>query len=80
MQHKHLEHVTKAIVKKLFKKWMVKRMEIDKHDDKDETHKYSTCLKGKMTRQPILKVSNIKNPCVLHHVYSDVYGPMQKTT
>ena len=46
--YKHLEHVAKAIVKKLFKKWMVKRMEIDKHNDEDETHQYSICLEGKM--------------------------------
>ena len=36
--HKRLGHVAKATVKKLSKKQMVKRMEIDKHDDKDKTH------------------------------------------
>ena len=46
--HKHLGHVAKATVKKLFKKQMVKRMEIDRHDDKNETHQCSTCLEGKM--------------------------------
>ena len=50
MWHKRLGHVAKATVKKLSKKQMVKRMEIDKHDDKDETHQCSTCLKDKMTR------------------------------
>ena len=55
-------------------------MEIDKHDDKDETHQCSTCLKGKMIQQPIQKVSDIENPCILHCVYSNVCGPMQKTT
>ena len=59
---------------------MVKGMEIDKHDDKDETHQYSTCLKDKMIWQPIPKVSDIKNPCIFHHVYSDICGPMQKMT
>jgi len=47
--HKHLGHIAKTTVKKLFKKQMVKRMEINEHDDKDETHQCSTCLKGKMT-------------------------------
>jgi len=47
--HKCLEYVAKATVKKLFKKWMVKGMEINEHDDKDETHQCFTCLKGKMT-------------------------------
>jgi len=46
--HKHFGHVAKATVKKLFKKQMVKKMEIDKHDNKDETHQYSTCLEGKI--------------------------------
>ena len=78
--HKHLEHVAKATVKKLFKKQMVKRMEIDEHDDKDETHQCSICLEGKMTQQPIPKVSDIKNPCVFHHIYSNICGPMQKMT
>ena len=59
---------------------MVKGMEIDKHDDEDETHQCSICLKGKMTQQPIPKVSNIENSHVLYHVYSNVYGSMQKTT
>ena len=59
---------------------MVKGMEIDKHDDEDETHQCSICLKGKMTWQPIPKVSNIENPYILHCIYSDIYGPMQKTT
>ena len=54
-------------------------MEIDEHNDKDKTHQCSTYLKGKMTQQPIPKVSNIENPRVLHYVYSDVCGPMQKT-
>jgi len=36
--YKRLGHVAKAIVKKLFKKQIVKGMEIDKHDNKDETH------------------------------------------
>ena len=48
--HKRLGHVAKATVKKLSKKQMVKGMEIDKHDDEDETHQCSTCLKGKMSR------------------------------
>ena len=78
--YKHLEHVAKATVKKLFKKQMVKRMEIDEHDDKDETHQCSICLEGKMTQQPIPKVSDIKNPCVFHHIYSNICGPMQKMT
>ena len=78
--YKCLEYVAKATVKKLFKKWIVKGMEIDKHNDKDETHQYSICLKGKMTQQPISKVSDIKNSCVLHHVYSNICGSMQKTT
>jgi len=38
MWHKHLGHVAKATVKKLFKKQMVKGIEIDEYDDKDETH------------------------------------------
>jgi len=38
MWHKCLGHVAKAIVKKLFKKQMVKGIEINEHDDKDETH------------------------------------------
>jgi len=29
---------------------MVKGMEIDEHDDEDETHQCSTCLKGKIVR------------------------------
>ena len=33
-----------------------------------------------MTRQPIPKVSNIENPCILHRIYSDICGPMQNTT
>ena len=66
-------------MKKLFKKQIVKRIEIDKHDDEDETYQCSTCLEGMMTWQPILKVSDIKNPHVLHYVYSDICGPMQKT-
>ena len=74
--HKRLGHVAKAIVKKLFKKQMVKGMEIDEHDDKDETHQCSTCLEGKMTWQPIPKISNIENPCVLHCVYSNICGSM----
>ena len=80
MWHKHLGHVALATVKKLFKKQMVKGMEIDKHDDKNETHQCSTCIKGKITWQPIPKVSDIKNPHILHCVYSDLYGPMQKIT
>ena len=67
-------------MKKLFKKQIVKRMEIDEYDDKDETHQYSTCLEGKMIWQLIPKVSVIKNPYVLYCVYSDVCDPMQKTT
>jgi len=59
---------------------MVKGMEIDKHDNKDETHQCSTCIKGKMTQQPIPKVSDIENPHILHHIYSDICSPMQKTT
>jgi len=47
--HKHLACVAKAIVKKLFKKQMVKRMEINEYDDKDETHQCFICLEGKMT-------------------------------
>jgi len=78
--HKCLGHIAKATVKKLFKKQIVKGMEIDKHDDEHETHQCSTCLKGKMTRQPILKVSDIENPHILHCVYSDICGPMQKMT
>jgi len=78
--HKRLEHVAKTTVKKLFKKQMVKGIEINKHDDEDDTHQCSTCLEGKMIRQPILKVSDIKNPCVLHCVYSNICDPMQKTT
>ena len=49
MWHKHLEHVAKTTVKKLFKKQMVKRMEIDEHDNEDETHQCSTYFKSKMT-------------------------------
>ena len=49
MWHKYLGHVAKVTVKKLLKKQMVKGMEINEHDDEDETHQYSTCLKGKMT-------------------------------
>jgi len=78
--HKCLGHVAKATVKKLSKKQMVKGMEIDEHDDEDETHQCSTCLKGKMTQQPIPKVSNIENPRILHCIYSDICGPMQKMT
>jgi len=78
--HKCLGHVAKATVKKLFKKQMVKGMEIDKHDNKDETHQCSTCIKGMMTQQPIPKVSDIENPRILHHIYSDICSPMQKTT
>ena len=74
--HKHLGHVAKATVKKLSKKQMVKRMEIDEHDDEDETHQCSTCLKDKMTQQPILKVSNIENPHILHYIYSNICGPI----
>ena len=55
-------------------------MEIDEHDDENETYQCSTCLEGKMTQQPIPKISDIKNPCVLHHVYSNICDPMQKTT
>ena len=80
MWHKYLGHIAKATIKKLFKKQMVKGMEIDKHDDKDETHQCSTCLKGKMTWQPIPKVSVIENPHILHCVYSNICGSMQKTT
>ena len=76
MWHKHLGHVAKTTVKKLFKEQMVKRMEINEHDGKDETHQCSTYLKGKTTQQPILKVSNIENPHVLHCVYSDIHGPI----
>jgi len=76
--HKHLGYVAKATVKKLFKKQMVKGMEIDRHDDKNETHQCSICLEGKMIRQPILKVSDIENPYVLHRVYNNICGPMQK--
>ena len=36
--HKCLGHVAKATVKKLFKKQMVKGIEINEHNDKDETH------------------------------------------
>ena len=78
--HKRLGHVARATVKKLFKKQMVKRMEIKEHDDENDTYQCSTCLKGKMTWQLIPKVSDIKNPHVLHCVYSNVCGPMQKTT
>ena len=48
--YKHLGYVAKATVKKLFKKWMVKGMEIDEHDDKNKTYQCSTCLEGKMTQ------------------------------
>ena len=47
--HKRLGHVARATVKKLFKKQMVKRMEIKEHDDENDTYQCSTCLKGKMT-------------------------------
>ena len=80
MWHKCLRHITKTTVKKLFKKQIVKKMEIDEHDNKDETHQYSTCLKDKMTWQPIPKVSNIKNSYVLHCIYSDICGLIQKMT
>jgi len=59
---------------------MVKGMEIDEHDNEDETHQCSTYLEDKMTWQPIPKVSDIENPHVLHCIYSDICGPMQKTT
>ena len=59
---------------------MVKGMEINEYNDKDDTHQCSICLEGKMIQQPIPKVSDIENSCVLHCVYSDVCGPMQKTT
>ena len=36
--HKCLGHVAKATVKKLFKKQMVKGIEINEYDDEDETH------------------------------------------
>ena len=78
MWYKRLEYVAKATVKKLSKKQMVKGMEIDEHDDEDETYQCSTCLKGKMTQQPIPKVSDIENPCIFHHIYSNICGPMQK--
>ena len=78
--HKCLGHIAKATVKKLSKKQMVKGMEIDEHDDEDETHQCSTCLKGKMTWQPIPKVSDIENPRILHRIYSNICGPMQKMT
>ena len=80
MWHKHLRHVAKATVKKLSKKQMVKGMEIDEHDDEDETHQCSTCLKGKMTRQLIPNVSDFENPRILHRIYSDICGLMQKMT
>ena len=80
MWHKCLEHVAKATVKKLFKKQMVKGMEIDEHNDKDDTHQCSICFKGKMTQQPIPKISDIENPRILHCIYSDICGPMQKMT
>ena len=67
-------------MKKLFKKQMVKEMEINDYDNEDNTHQYFICLKSKITQQPILKVLNIKNPRVLYHIYSDICGPIQKTT
>ena len=59
---------------------MVKGIEINEYNNKDDTHQCSICLEGKMIQQPILKVSDIENSCVLHHVYSNVCGPMQKMT
>jgi len=38
MWHKYLGYIAKAIMKKLFKKQIVKGMEIDEYNDKDETH------------------------------------------
>jgi len=46
--HKCLRHVAKATVKKLFKKQIVKGMEIDEHDDENETHQCSTYLEDKI--------------------------------
>lgn len=68
------------MVKKLFKKQMVKEMKINDYDDEDNIHQYFICLKSKITQQPISKVSDIKNPHVLYHIYSNIYGPIQKTT
>jgi len=59
---------------------MVKEIEINEHDDEDKTHQCSTCLKDKMIQQPIPKVSDTENPHILHCVYSDIYGSMQKMT
>jgi len=47
--HKSLGYVAKTTVKKLFKKQIVKGIEIDKHDNEDETYQCSTCLEGEMT-------------------------------
>ena len=47
--HKHLKHIANAIVKKLFKKQIVKEIEINDHNNKNNIHQYSICFKGKMT-------------------------------
>ncbi len=75
--HRRLGHAMLDSVRKLFKKKMVKGMEITVDDTKGTT--CIPCLKGKQHRNPISKSSDVSNPRVLHRAYSDLVGPMQTT-
>ena len=54
---------------------MVTGMEITGDAPDNIDGKYEACLKGKTTRNVILKKSDIENPRRLHRIYSDVCGP-----
>ena len=54
---------------------MVTGMDISSDDISGST--CIPCLKGKQTRDKILKESSTKHPCILHRIYSDLCGPMK---
>ena len=54
---------------------MVTGMEISSKDTHGST--CVPCLEGKQTRDDIPKESTTTHPRILHHIYSDLCGPMQ---
>ena len=73
--HRCLGHAMMQSIKKLIDQSMVTGMEAEtEKDGAVHTHCIS-CLKGKRTRDVILKKSDVENPRRLHRIHSNVCGP-----
>jgi len=74
--HRRLGHISLDAVKQLLRRNMVTGMDISSDDTSGST--CVPCLEGKQTRDEIPKESSTKHPRILHRIYSDLCGPMQK--